>query len=419
VDDRLRALERAARASPGDREAVWAFVRALEQAGDSRAAWSERCRLMRAGDEQAWNELSLAPRGATRFEAGATRALPRGVEVRGDGGTVFVGDETTVHAVDARSLETSWSVAADGPEPGALWGPHLVHVGPEGSTLLVRARADGVQVGSIALPHRTRIGTVLATVGHLVAVWDRQDDDRPDELFVVDLADGAIAGARVREWPQARGFTWPIAARDVLLQSTTGGSTIAYDLASTRVRWSHKGGPVHADARDALLHLRDGRSNHELRCVDLSMGTVRWVHSVESTLGVGHALGPDLVIVAKAVGTPANLEIDALDRSTGELRWSLRDPVGPHVVKAVAAAQGVAYVAYGVPWAEDDPTRGLDDLTILCVDARTGERIGAPCPLTGPAERPILSARLVPVDGAVLVTARGHHGTWLGRVGEP
>jgi outer membrane protein assembly factor BamB len=422
VDDRLRALERAARSAPGDREAAWAFVRALEQAGDARAAWSERCRLMRAGDAQAWREVSPARRGAVSLEVGAARSFPRGVgEVCGDGRTVFVSDDTTVQALDARSLETSWSVEARGPEPGALWGPYLVHVAPQGSTLVVRARDDGAEVASIALPPRSDIGKVLATPGQLVAVWDRQDDDRPDELFVIDIADGAIAESRVRHWPEASGLTLPIAARDVVLQPSPRGSTIAYDLASSRVRWSHEGVPAQADAHDAILHVREGRSILELSCVDLSLGRLRWSRRVEGAAGA-FELGPDLVIVAEmlsqARAARANLEVDALDRSTGELRWSLRDLVGSHVVADVAAADGVVYVAYGASWVADDHTRGFDDLTILCVDSRTGERVGAPCRVIGPAERPILRATLVPVDGGVLVTVRSHHGTWLGRVGE-
>lgn len=398
-------------------------MRALEHAGDVSAAWSERCRLIGAGDERAWRELSPAPRGATSLELGATRTLPRGVgELCGDGGTVFVGDDTTVQALDARSLETSWSVAARGPEPGALWGPYLVHVAPSGSTLVVRTRVDGVQVGSITLPPRSDIGRVLATPGQLVAVWDRVDDDRPDELLVVDLVPGAIAEARVREWPEATGFTHPIAARDVVLQPSAGGSTIAYDLASSRVRWSHEGVPARADAHDAILHVREGRSQLEVSCVDMSLGGLRWSQRVDGAAGV-FELGPDLVIIAErlpqARAARANLAIDALDRGNGELRWSLRERVGPHVVADVVAANGVVYVAYGASWVADDPTRGLDDLTILCADARTGERVCAPCRVTGPAERPILRASLRPVDGAVLVTVRGHHGTWLGRVGEP
>lgn len=424
MDDRLRALERAARSNPGDREAAWAFVRALEQSGDARRAWTERCRLARAGDDLAWRELSPAARGARTLEVCATRTLTRGHgEAWNDGTSVFLLDGKTLHTFDARTLEPSWSAASRGTDPGAVWGPYVVHVGSDTATLVVRDRADGAQVAVIQFPSRSDLNRVLSTPGHVVAVWDREDDDRPDELFVMDVPDGAPGAGGVREWPFDHGVIPPITARDVLLQCSPRPSTTVRDLASTQVRWEHEGTPVHADAWSAVLVVRLDRSSRRFVCVDLVTGRLRWEHLVEGATAVSHDLGPDLFVVAKGLTSPTcetreQLEVDALDRETGQVRWSSKELVGAHVIAGVAVAQGVVYLAYGAPWVEADPSRGLGDLTILCLAATTGERIDA-CPVEGHPERPILRATLSPLDGAVLVTLRGHGGTWLGRVGEP
>ena len=145
-------------------------------------------------------------------------------------------------------------------------------------------------------------------------------------------------------------------------------------------------------------------------CVDVATGRLRWTHGVVAKSALSHALGPDLLVVATTAlerKDRRSVSVDALDRDTGVVRWSTQDG-GASV--AVAVAQAVVYVAHG----------GDDELTVSCVDARSGERV-ATCQVDlraqSAAGRPWVG--LSPVDGAVLVTIRGHDGTWLGRVGEP
>lgn len=417
MDGRLRALERAARSNPGDREAAWSFVRALDQRGDARAAWVERCRLARAGDDLAWRELSPAPRGARRLTAGAMRTFDMstvgGARTDGRSTLLLVGD-STVHALDARSLERTWSAATLGADPGAVWGPWVVHVGSEPATLPVRDLRTGQQVDRLELPPGV-FGRAVAAFADRVAVCCCVDGAVPDALVVIEPARTGASRAD----PVLRSGVTPHVVRDVSLHVNhpTRGSTSARDLATGDVRWTALGTPLQADALAAFLLTSAGRSM-QIACVDVTTGRTAWTHLVAADHTAFHAIGPDLFVIATT--PPAwsktgreRLDIDAVERGTGEVRWSFEEVVGVHGVAAIAVARDVVYVVHG-PVVDDGPAPVSQARTLLALDARTGERVDSA------AIPPTVSGRftLFPVDGAVLVVARGRHTTWVGRFGD-
>lgn len=411
MDERLRALERAARSSPGDRGAAWALVRALDQAGDARAAWLERCRLARAGDDLAWRELSPAPRGARRLAPGATRPFDMthlgGARSAGDA-LLLVGD-STLHRLDARSLERTWSAATLGADPGAVCGAHVVHGPDDGATLFVRDVVTGAPLDRLQLPSGARARAVTG-VADQVAVCCAWETDLPDGLVLLDLV------APRAERAVRRSALTPVVVRNLALEANVPlrGSTNARDLVSGDVRWTTPGSLLRADPRSALVLTFAGRSM-QLASVDLTTGCITWTHLVAADHTASHALGPDLLVIATTappwskVGRE-RLDVDAIERGTGEGRWSYEEEVGLHTVDAVALAHDVVYVLHG-PVTEPGEERRR---TLLALDARTGERLDvAPVP-------PTVSGlvTLHPVDGAVLVVARGRRSTWVGRFGE-
>lgn len=76
-DDDVRALERAARASPTDVVAGWAYAHALERSGDSRGRLLELCRLSRLGDRAAERAVSEWHPWPARHSVSGTRRSPR------------------------------------------------------------------------------------------------------------------------------------------------------------------------------------------------------------------------------------------------------------------------------------------------------------------------------------------------------
>lgn len=152
MDDRLRALERAARASPTDRAATWAFIRALDSAGLALAAWRERCLLARAGDPRALHEVDPAPDGARGpgelIQREWPRDMPGYVHVSGDTYLLAKWDETL--AIDTETLDVRWTTH------GSLFALAHGAVGvvttrdPRG--LVIRDLRDGRELGRTSSP---------------------------------------------------------------------------------------------------------------------------------------------------------------------------------------------------------------------------------------------------------------------------
>lgn len=116
TDERLRALERAARAEPSHHEARRAFARALLQAGERQRAYFELARLMREGDDQARREVEgwagtprpIPPRVRVRRRTLRRLTLSAGDVLRVGATCVLLGAGGHLVALDPVSLEVLW-----------------------------------------------------------------------------------------------------------------------------------------------------------------------------------------------------------------------------------------------------------------------------------------------------------------------
>jgi hypothetical protein len=125
LDERLRELERAARATDADRDAIRAYARALDRSGDRRGFFLELAKLVRLGDKEAARDMSLlAPKGHADSPGRARRSIQRKprirdavlgrpiVKVEAASEEVLVGTDGLggVHAFDSRELAHLWSL---------------------------------------------------------------------------------------------------------------------------------------------------------------------------------------------------------------------------------------------------------------------------------------------------------------------
>ena len=384
---------------------------------DERVRALERCRLARAGDDLAWSELSPVPRGARRLTPGATRTFDTTGGVRTDGrNTLLLVGDSTLHALDARSLERTWSAPTFGHEVGAVSGPYLFHPAvDDGAAIDVRDLGTGSQVDRRPLPDGLRGWSVTASADRL-AVACARGEGAGDALVVLDLS--GTEPPRVLVEHREEGL--PPVVRDVWLHANhpTRSATSARELTSGDVRWTSPGAPLRADSRSAFLLAAAGRSM-QIDSVDVATGRTAWTHLVAADDNTSHAVGPDLFVVATTppawskVGRE-RLDVDAVDRGTGDVRWSYQEQVGIHSIAAVAVTSDVVYVLHG-PFIDPALAQRARPQTLLALDARTGGRLDS----AAVPELPAGPVSLCPVEGAVLVVARARRqGTWIGRFGE-
>jgi hypothetical protein len=334
VDETLRALERAARADATDRAAGWAYVRALDRAGDVVGAWRERCRLARGGDLSAWDELTWCPRGVrTEPRVTARVRLERLGGIVGGGGsnTVVLVEGEDIVALDARTLEQRWRCAAI----DAAWlGPCLALLRDDEVVLL---RADeGRALTSVPLGVR---GHRLHGAADRVLVHHGAD---PASSVTIDLG----PAPRVDPRPAGVGLGAFALAGDGVLWSAPSrpeAASEAPELFAVSARDPARRRPlpgfdVHcADARSALVGWAPPSPHEELgfhdwALIDLATADVAWVWS-RGPRGCVHefALHAEEVFVASTEAS-RNLVLEARSRRSGTLRWSvplLSEPVSP------------------------------------------------------------------------------------------
>lgn len=344
MDERLRDLERAARARPDDRAAAWALVRALEQAGDRTGAWRSLCALARAGDDAAWDALDRRPAGLRRTpevmaEARWPReALPALGAALEDALVLFDGHHAA--ALDPRDLTTRWRVSARShrARPVALCGPVVACVcrrlgkGPE---LKIVDLASGALLGRASLGEAQdqELG-VLVTADRIVAraadplllrerarVFD--PDGRPTDV------DHTIVLPRFADQ----------AARGLLFASDrVGGTFSALPLDGGDAAWSGIGA-IHGDDRGLLVDRAAPGGALELADLDLATGEARW--SLRRDDREPWPVTGDTVLLASE---RSGLSLTALDRADGAERWRQTAGSGRCSVHDVVAARDVVYV---------------------------------------------------------------------------
>lgn len=346
MDDRLRALERAARADPADLVAGRALVQALEQAGEEVGAWRERCRLARGGDEDAWRALTALPAGAWSPGEPIERLFEGAYSAEADARTVLLAGPT-LEALDAANLAPRWSISgAQG--HSLLVGPYVAHAPAEAREVVLRLTATGDEVARVATPGPV---TVLhATLDRLIVTCEQGFESRS---VIVDLgeAPGATLAVRVDRPPYQSTVAAGRGLRVVVKHESVAAVFEARGVDDDVVRWRTRDKPsVMSDVGVVVEHLggRAGRDAYELTP---ERGEQRWRQRMASPWGlVAAALAGDtaLLVVGEAYPDFASLapprsRLVALDRCRGgasrwEQRWSLEWPA------TLAAAEDVAYL---------------------------------------------------------------------------
>lgn len=420
MDDRLRKVERGARADAQDLAAGRALVRARERASDRLGAWRARCRLARAGDEDAWRELSARAPGPRRLGPPFVRALGevRRVYQANEDGLLAGGDRegsaaSPVLLLDPITLEPRWSTPTGG-QPAALLGPLAIYA--QGQELVACDALTGAVQGRAALPGPLFQVRGRSADGALVV--DLGTSHRATTTVALDMADTCPRAGE--PWRERRAYTMGLVRGARLVVGSRGRppteSTLARTLTTNRVRWRAPGRPLALDASHVLMEVSPDLAVERVALVAGASGEVAWEARVD-LLGPSAALTDDAVVLAsnthRFLPPSELLEVVALDRRTGDVRWRLREEVGPHVVADVAAARDVVIVAHGPLVAgERSPFTPLQRVTLSGLNPASGARLWA---LTPDVLEPHRGAVVFVVEGAVVAWVRGH----LVRLAEP
>lgn len=321
MDDRLRALERAARADPTDRVAGRALVQALDQAGDEVGVWRERCRLARGGDERAWRELTALPAGARSPGEPIERLFEGAYSAEADARTVLLAGPT-LEALDAANLAPRWSISgAQG--HSLLVGPYVAHAPAEAREVVLRLTATGDEVARVATPGPV---TVLhATLDRLIVTCEQGFESRS---VIVDLgeAPGATLAVRVDRPPYQSTVAAGRGLRVVVKHESVAAVFEARGVDDDVVRWHARQLGLLSDSGLVVFF---GHGNAEVSELDPASGERRWTYAPRSP-AVSAALAGDVVVLALA-RSPSELghgcmHMTALERRVGAPRWERPAP---------------------------------------------------------------------------------------------
>ncbi len=398
MDDRLRALERAARADPTDRAAGWAFVRALDQAGEAFGAWAERCRLARSDDPQGWLELerpSADVREVGAIERRQLHADPLQVSVCG--ATLTIAQRRELLVLDVRDLSTRW--IAGGGACALAHGPLVIHADDHERAVVVRDARDGRALGRRRLERDLLPRGVVAAADRAAVHCEREPGPgRPpgeEVTLVIDLASepGATLAAHAEPPPTAglvRGLrlvqgAGALEARDVVSDRR------AHTLAP---RWSWL-----SDEGGELLLSTSRSEGAELCLIDAATGHERWSTPAGVDAVEGAALTGDSVVLLAPDGT-----LVGRSRRTGLRRWTCPSPADG-IDSSLAASVSAVYVA---SLARREALRQVT--SVLAVDAATGRPLwvrDVAHPFDPDLEAPVSRVRVRACAAGVVVIAWG------------
>lgn len=413
-DERLRSLDRAARANPNDVVAGKALARAHEQAGHRRAAWMEFARVGRLGDAEARTTLETwAPRShpasvVTRRPGLPEKVRRREVDLMGE---VLAGDpvasdtrlvlpmRTHLVAVDPMDWSVRWKVDAQG-WPTALRGDDVVHA--NGSMLVVRDGETGDTLGQT--PLAGRIIDVIVWGDRAVVVHEAPGIRR---VSVMDV--GATLGRVLwtREWPAnalelVRGARHRVVfvTRDrvEVVELETGKTTCARALMTQQPRSVRYERVRVADPRGVLLEeitpdLAGGPATCRVSELDLGRLEARWRVEHSANM-IDLALGDGVALLG--VGDRLGGRTVTVDRSSGVMR----DVEEPLDLDELLWAEGVAYSI-------EQPATDLVVRDPLTLAGRT--RHGLPL-------EPLQPAVFVPLAHALIVVLPRRDRTTLVRI---
>jgi hypothetical protein len=435
VDDRLRRIERDARARPDDLSAGRTLAQELARAGERVSTWREWCRLARQGELEAWDALERRPVALRARPSSVARrmlrpaAQPLVTDAFGRDTIAFAGE--TLSVVDPVTLATRWSAQVEGLGLAVACGPRVARIAPEaGDALIIHDALTGAELGRTRLGRNECVVERLESTADRIVVWARDHGVRgPGRVLTFDAGEKPAAGVaslRVREQ------TTPIAAMHGHLvcaeQAKDGLHVSARPVDGGPPRWSLPGSLLAADARGALLVSwpEGGRYDPEpsvLTEVDLATGARRWRREGEPVRAGAVRLAPGVVVQASRLdGNPMRpedevLQVRALDRTNGEVLWRYHS-TGHHALLDVALTEGVAYVAVAGVAVGASGRLEVTDARLLGLDLASGQvlfahALNVPMWWAPDGNRSKLS--LVPVERGALVVASDKQTTTIER----
>ncbi|MCO5170612.1 MAG: hypothetical protein M9894_30135 [Planctomycetes bacterium] len=404
MDDRLRALERAARADPSDRVAGRALVQAFDQAGDEVGAWRARCRLARGGDEDAWRALTALPAGARAPGEAIERVFDGAYSAEADPRTVLLAGPT-LEALDAATLAPRWSISgAQG--HSLLVGPYVVHAPAEASEVVLRLARTGEEVARVAAPGP--VTALHATLDRLIVTCEQGQESRS---VIVDLGEvpGATLAVRVDRPPYQSTVAAGRGLRVVVKHESVAAVYEARGVDDDVVRW-----PTHQLRwiSDSGLVADSGHDLTEISELDPSTSLCRWTYGSRST-PVAAALAGDVVVLALARSandlSPGRMHLTALDRRDGAPRWEC--PELEFTLYLLCVSRNAVYL---LGWEDREEAAHIE-----CREVASGRKTWRVPVLTSPLVDPSWVPPLHAVDhGVVLVKGEGGL-TRLLRLGAP
>ncbi|WP_435099976.1 PQQ-binding-like beta-propeller repeat protein [Halarchaeum sp. P4] len=282
--------------------------------------------------------------GPTITEPTKTATLPPSDGgVTGADGRVFLVDDETLHAFDASSGESLWSVAAAGHHPPSVLGDTVYAPHPESPLLRGIDAASGEVVETYDLPARAvtppawsngresftvaladgRVTGVARDVGDTWTVdpWGsvRASLASNMHLVVVTTRTGEVYAYSQRGGPAwrtnlgARGLVAPVAGDERVYVAGWDGTVAALSRTDGEVVWTRKRGVTDAPLAFDGRHLYHGTG--DLVALDPKTGETDW--SYEHPTGAAPAVVGDTVYVGRDDGVLA-----ALDAASGEERWT-------------------------------------------------------------------------------------------------
>lgn len=414
-DDRLRSLERAARAEPNDGAAGQALARAYELAGERRRALLEQARLARQGQADARAALDAwAPRphptaALIRRPAIGPQVRERTVTMAGavlaaravaSDARLLLPTRTRLVALDPIELTEVW--AAPGQAwPLALRGDDVLHAG--GAGLVLRDGSDGAQLAEVALAGRV---VDLFTWGDRAVVVHDAPGVRRVSAIDVGASPGRVLWTRdaptgavdlVRLVRQRVVMSGPL--RLEVLDVETGRTAAARALSPAQPRAQTGERVATTDARGVVVVTADlapTAAGVRVAEHDLSRLEPRWhvqemADDVEVTLGDGVAA---LRFLRAGAST-----VVVVDRATG----SSSRPEAPPAHVGLTWVDGAAYAL----------EREAEAVSLAVHDARTLERRARHALPVGPD---LVDVDAVPLAGAVIVVLAHRDRTVLVRL---
>jgi outer membrane protein assembly factor BamB len=268
----------------------------------------------------------------------------RGLSPAAVDGTVYVGGDDGVHAINAADGTRQWTFEKDGAlfsSPTVADG--TVYVGGGRSIIRALDAADGTERWAV----RTEAGVESAPVVVDGTVYVGTVGN--NKVYALDSGDGT------EQWSfETNRSVWssPAVAGDTLYIGSDDGNLYALDAGDGTEKWSFRTGGLRSSPAVVDDTVYVGGENRNVYAIDAAEGTERWSFGESDAAQSSPAVANGVVYIGSRDGN-----VYALDAADGTERWSFQtDDV---VRSAPAVADGTVYV-------------GSSDNNVYALDAAEG-----------------------------------------------